>query len=124
MIKNLKAGYAALFALAISHSLFLGGCTPTTTGAVKDDLSITGQTQRLEATGGLYRGPEYNIAILHFDNRPPSRVIGVGEAAALIFSRRSMRPLRSMSVTMLVSTSNPAPSAVTSFATIKWTPLA
>lgn len=82
MIKSLKAGGVALFALALLQVPFLAGCTPTTTGAVKDDVTLTGQTQRLEAAGGLYRGPEYNIAILHFDNRTPSRVIGIGEAAS------------------------------------------
>ncbi|MBI5454665.1 MAG: hypothetical protein HY956_08565 [Deltaproteobacteria bacterium] len=84
MIKSLKTGGAALFASALLFSPFLGGCTPTTTGAVKDDVTLTGQTQRLETAGGLYRGPEYNIAILHFDNRTPSRVIGIGESATEI----------------------------------------
>lgn len=56
-------------------------CSPTTTGAVKEDVSITGQTQRLEETGVQYNGPQYNVAILMFANKTPSRAIGLGEAA-------------------------------------------
>lgn len=51
------------------------------TGAVKDDVSLTDQTKKLESVGKDYRGPDYTIAILHFDNKTPSKTIGVGEAA-------------------------------------------
>jgi curli biogenesis system outer membrane secretion channel CsgG len=56
-------------------------CSPTTTGAVKDDVSLTGQTGELEAVGLKYSGPQYNVAILTFENKTPSKVLGVGEAA-------------------------------------------
>lgn len=62
----------------------LAGCSPTMTGAVKEDVSLTGQTKRLEEAGGQYRGPSYNIAIIQFDNKTPSKTIGVGEAATEI----------------------------------------
>jgi len=79
-MKKRKIGpyfFAALFALGA----LVSGCSPTTTGAVKDDVSITGQTGRLEAAGMDYRGPAYNVAILQFDNKTPSKAIGLGEAA-------------------------------------------
>lgn len=79
MIRRFKTGFLAVFA-------FLGialaaGCSPTTTGSVKDDVTLTGQTKALEQAGINYRGPSYNIAILQFDNKTPSKTIGVGEAA-------------------------------------------
>lgn len=79
MIKRCRKGFLAVFA-------FLGialaaGCSPTTTGSVKDDVTLTGQTKALEQAGINYRGPSYNIAILQFDNKTPSKTIGVGEAA-------------------------------------------
>lgn len=81
MIKGFKllrpGGCAALLAAAFLFT----GCGPTMTGAVKEDVSLTGQTQELERLGTQYRGPDYNIAILQFDNRTPSKTIGVGEAA-------------------------------------------
>ncbi len=68
--------------IAIGGAAFLlSSCTPTTTGAVREDVSITGQTQKLEEEGVRYNGPQYNIAILTFANKTPSRVLGVGEAA-------------------------------------------
>lgn len=68
-------------AALIAVGSVLTGCSPTTTGAVKDDVSITGQTGKLEAAGMEYRGPAYNIAILKFENKTPSRAVGLGEAA-------------------------------------------
>ncbi|MBI3803287.1 MAG: hypothetical protein HY282_05945 [Nitrospirae bacterium] len=56
-------------------------CSPTTTGAVKDDVSVTGQTNKLEEAGVNYSGPQYNVAIMTFENKTPSKVLGVGEAA-------------------------------------------
>ncbi len=72
---------SCFIAAILALGSLLSGCSPTTTGAVKDDVSLTGQTQRLEAAGLDYRGPQYNIAILQFDNRTPSKTLGVGEAA-------------------------------------------
>ncbi|MBE7415287.1 MAG: hypothetical protein HS130_08675 [Deltaproteobacteria bacterium] len=57
------------------------GCGVKTSGAVKDDITLTGQTRELEAAGAMYKGPEYNVAILEFDNKTPAKTIGVGEAA-------------------------------------------
>ncbi|MBI5588275.1 MAG: hypothetical protein HY889_07920 [Deltaproteobacteria bacterium] len=74
-------GAGFLLAFVLAFGVVLTGCSPTTTGAVKEDVSLTDQTKKLEAAGLEYRGPAYNIAILQFDNKTPSKVIGVGEAA-------------------------------------------
>lgn len=84
MISNrLKPGLLRFssFVLLAHAAVLLTSCTPTMTGAVKDDVSITGQTQKLEEAGLSYSGPQYNIAILTFANKTPSKVLGVGEAA-------------------------------------------
>src|SRR3989338_8178565 len=57
------------------------GCEATTTGAVKKDVSVTQQTQKLEETGAKYAGPEYTIGIITFKNKTPSKVLGIGESA-------------------------------------------
>ncbi|MEW6544372.1 MAG: hypothetical protein AB1411_12285 [Nitrospirota bacterium] len=59
----------------------LTGCQATMTGQVKEDVSVTGQTQRLEAAGAQYSGPQYTVAIIKFANKTPSKVLGIGEAA-------------------------------------------
>lgn len=72
------------------HRVFVGGtilavaltgCQATMTGQVKDDVSVTGQTQKMEAAGAKYSGPQYTVAIIKFANKTPSRVLGLGESA-------------------------------------------
>ena len=70
-----------LLAVSLAAGLFFSGCTPTTTGAVKEDITRTEQIKELKEAGARYRGPEYNIAILEFENKTPARTLGVGEAA-------------------------------------------
>jgi curli biogenesis system outer membrane secretion channel CsgG len=70
--KNLCVGLALMA---------LSGCGVQMTGQVKDDPSLTGQTQKLEAAGANYHGPAYTIAIIKFANKTPSKVLGIGEAA-------------------------------------------
>ena len=74
-----KAGFLAISALVFAG--LISGCGIKTTGAVKDDVTLTDQTKKLEEAGAKYRGPEYNVAILEFENKTPSKTIGVGEAA-------------------------------------------
>ncbi|MBI3814538.1 MAG: hypothetical protein HY279_08770 [Nitrospinae bacterium] len=57
------------------------GCEATTTGAVKKDVSVTQQTQKLEEAGAKYSGPEYTVGIITFKNKTPSKVLGIGESA-------------------------------------------
>src|SRR3989337_3226116 len=49
--------------------LYGTACSPTTKGAVKDDVSITQQTAKLEEAGVNYNGPQYNVAIMTFENQ-------------------------------------------------------
>lgn len=67
-----------------SIMLALSACTTSSSGKAKDDTTLSGQTQKLESAGGAYTGPQYTIGIVQFDNKAPSRVTGVGEAAATI----------------------------------------
>ncbi len=65
----------------VQAAFFLTSCSTTTTGAVKEDITLTGQTKKLEEEGLKYNGPLYNIAIITFANKTPGKVLGVGEAA-------------------------------------------
>ncbi|MFQ5585629.1 MAG: hypothetical protein ACE5GF_02225 [Thermodesulfobacteriota bacterium] len=73
--------YLGVFPLVLMALSLVAGCSPKMTGAVKKDVTLTGETERLEGLGLDYRGPEYTVAILQFKNKTPSRVLGVGEAA-------------------------------------------
>lgn len=64
-----------------SALLFVSGCGPRTTGAVMEDITLTGERASLKEAGIDYRGPRYSIAILNFNNKTPSRTLGIGEAA-------------------------------------------
>lgn len=65
----------------LSAALFVSGCGPRTTGAVMEDVTLTGERAALKEAGFDYRGPRYSIAILNFNNKTPSRTLGIGEAA-------------------------------------------
>ena len=79
--------------------LLLAGCGPTTKGVVKDDITITGESEKLTEAGLDYRGPAYNIAILDFK----SKVSGGGwevlnrEASGIIWTilkQAGLEPVR------------------------------
>lgn len=78
-------------------AVVVSGCSPKTTGKVTEDVSITGQTDELDAVGAKYRGPSYNVAILTFKNKTPSKTLGVGEAATdilrTIIGKSGMTPI-------------------------------
>ncbi|MFZ5862075.1 MAG: CsgG/HfaB family protein [Nitrospirota bacterium] len=65
-------------------SAALAACSISSTGVVKDDTTLTGETQRLADAGARYTGPEYTVGIITFDNKTPSKVLGIGEAATTI----------------------------------------
>jgi curli biogenesis system outer membrane secretion channel CsgG len=62
----------------------LSACSISSTGVVKDDTTVTGETQRLAESGARYTGPEYTVGIIAFENKTPSKVLGIGEAATTI----------------------------------------
>ena len=80
MIKARHAWAAGLLLLAAAMLIF-SGCAPKTSGAVKDDSSLTGISEELKPTGE-YTGPKLRVGVVNFQNKTPSKNIGVGEAAA------------------------------------------
>jgi curli biogenesis system outer membrane secretion channel CsgG len=53
-------------------------------GAVKDDTTLTDTSQQLKTTSDVseYKGPKLRVGVVNFQNKTPSRVLGIGEAAA------------------------------------------
>ncbi len=62
----------------------LSGCNPSMSGAVKDDTTLTGTSKELATSSSVseYKGPKLRVGVVNFQNKTPSKVIGVGEAAA------------------------------------------
>ncbi len=71
----MRRGIYGYFFLMLAM-VFFAGCGPTTTGVVKDDITITGETEKLVEAGIRYSGPQYNVAIMDFKNE--SSVAGWG----------------------------------------------
>lgn len=71
-----------LLSLLLAVTVFwLNGCAPTISGAVRDDSSVTGISEELAPTDE-YTGPKLRVGVVNFQNKTPSRVLGIGEAAA------------------------------------------
>jgi curli biogenesis system outer membrane secretion channel CsgG len=70
--------------LLVSVAPIIGGCSPTTSGAVKDDTTLTDTSKQLKTTSDVteYKGPKLRVGVVNFQNKTPSRVLGIGEAAA------------------------------------------
>jgi hypothetical protein len=64
--------------------LLTSACSTSMSGNVKDDSTLSGQTQQLETVGAAYTGPQYTVGIVQFENKAPAKVTGIGEAAATI----------------------------------------
>lgn len=77
-------GFLLLILAVLLSTPAIVSCGPTTTGAVKEDITLSGEAGRLEEGGLNYRGPEYNVAILTFANKTPSKATNLGEAATEI----------------------------------------
>jgi len=62
----------------------LSGCAPTISGAVKDDTTVTGTSKELATSSDTsdYKGPKLRVGVVNFQNKTPSKVLGIGEAAA------------------------------------------
>jgi curli biogenesis system outer membrane secretion channel CsgG len=71
-------------ALLVSIAFGMAGCSPTMSGAVKDDTTLTETTKELKTTSSVsdYKGPKLRVGVVHFQNKTPSKVLGIGEAAA------------------------------------------
>ena len=53
-------------------------------GEVKDDTTLTDTSKKLKTTSDVseYKGPKLRVGVVNFQNKTPSKVLGVGEAAA------------------------------------------
>ena len=60
------------------------GCAPTTSGQVKNDTTLTGTSEQLKTSSDVsnYTGPKLRVGVVNFQNKTPSKVLGIGEAAA------------------------------------------
>lgn len=80
--RNTTLWYVMMVLLAALVAL--GGCSPSMSGAVKDDVTLSGAGDELEQKLGDvsdYRGPKLRIGIVNFENKTPSKTFGIGEAA-------------------------------------------
>jgi len=79
--------YKTTFMPLLSAILFLTitsgltGCAPSISGSVRDDSSRTGIADEL-APVDEYTGPKLRVGVVNFLNKTPSKVMGIGEAAA------------------------------------------
>jgi curli biogenesis system outer membrane secretion channel CsgG len=62
------------------------GCSPSMSGAVKDDTTLTDTSKQLKTNSDVsgYKGPKLRVGVVNFQNKTPSKVLGIGEAAAEI----------------------------------------
>lgn len=80
MVK-VKKSYLLCLLLLAAALFAINGCAPKTSGAVRDDSSLTGISDKLAPTGD-YTGPKLRVGVVNFQNKTPSKVLGIGEAAA------------------------------------------
>lgn len=67
--------------LLVAAVLVFNGCAVKTSGAVRDDSSLTGVSDEL-APSGEYTGPKLRVGVVNFQNKTSSKKIRIGEAAA------------------------------------------
>ena len=72
--------------LFVMGAFSMAGCSPSMSGAVKDDTTLTDTSKQLKTSSdvGDYKGPKLRVGVVNFQNKTPSRVLGIGEAAAEI----------------------------------------
>ncbi|MBI5047482.1 MAG: hypothetical protein HZB54_00835 [Deltaproteobacteria bacterium] len=90
VMKRVGCMLFSLFALYV-----FTGCTPTMTGAVKQDTTLTGEGKRLEEEGLKYSGPEYTIGIITFKNktRTPGLEQPATDTLATIVKSAGLEPI-------------------------------
>ncbi len=74
-----------LVMIGAASLVWAAGCGPSISGAVKDDTTVTGTSKELAKTTTdveEYQGPKLRVGVVNFQNKTPSRVLGIGEAAA------------------------------------------
>jgi len=82
LMKKISPLIAAFVLLLITS--FVAGCSPTMSGAVKDDTTLTDTSKQLKTESSVseYKGPKLRVGVVNFQNKTPSKVLGIGEAAA------------------------------------------
>jgi len=82
MKKMFSCRFAVMMFLATA--MLITGCSPSMSGAVKDDTTLTGTSSQLATSSDVsdYKGPKLRVGVVNFQNKTPSRVLGIGEAAA------------------------------------------
>jgi curli biogenesis system outer membrane secretion channel CsgG len=82
----MKAAVRLMLVMLAAMALFwAAGCGPSMSGAVKDDTTLTGTSKELAKTTTdveEYQGPKLRVGVVNFQNKTPSKVLGIGEAAA------------------------------------------
>ncbi len=78
------SGYFVTVLGAIFMAMVFNACSIKSTGEVRDDTTLSGETRQLSKVGAKYTGPQYVVGILSFENKTPSEVIGIGAAATTI----------------------------------------
>ncbi len=74
-----------LVMMLAAFTVWATGCGPSMSGAVKDDTTLTGTSKELPKTTTdveEYLGPKLRVGVVNFQNKTPSKVLGIGEAAA------------------------------------------
>ncbi len=75
----------ALIAMLISATTIVtSGRCASTSGEVKDDTTLTDTSRGLKTDSSVsdYKGPKLRVGVVNFLNKTPSKVQGIGEAAA------------------------------------------
>jgi len=82
----MKALLRVMVVLMVAAAMVsMAGCAPKISGAVKDDTTVTGTSKELAKTTSdveEYQGPKLRVGVVNFQNKTPSKVLGIGEAAA------------------------------------------
>ena len=70
--------------MIVLTAFIAAGCAPTMSGQVRDDTTLTGTSKQLQTSSDVsdYKGPKLRVGVVNFQNKTPSRVLGIGEAAA------------------------------------------
>lgn len=81
---NMVKRFTMVFLVFGLFALILAGCNASISGAVKDDTTVTGTSKELATASDTsdYKGPKLRVGVVNFQNKTPSKVLGVGEAAA------------------------------------------
>jgi len=82
-MKNAIKFVFALILISIS-AFVIDGHAASTSGETRDDTTLSGTSQGLRTDSSVseYKGPKLRVGVVNFQNKTPSQVMGIGEAAA------------------------------------------